>query len=79
MTLPNGYQYSLPTDPVAFHTMMFQAISTAVAAPMSAYTQATTPPHGGRCGRDGQDDGGMCGRGGRGGDPKQVVFPINCN
>ena len=55
-TLYPGYKAALPTEPVAFQTMMCQDISTDVAADMSASTQATPyPPKGGdvRGGRGG--------------------------
>ena len=56
LTFPAGYQDALPTETVAFQTMMSQAISTVVAAAMSASTQATSYPTkngGGRVGRGG--------------------------
>ena len=43
-TLPDGYQAALPTEPVAFQTMMCQAVSTTVASSVSASTQDTPPP-----------------------------------
>ena len=52
-TLPTGCLAALPTEPVAFQTMTCQAISNDVASSMSAYTQATPPPPGGRCDRGG--------------------------
>ena len=55
-TLTYGYQAALPTEPVAFHTMICQSISTAVSDSMSASTQANPPPKkvdGGRGGRSG--------------------------
>ena len=51
--------------------MIFQDISTAVAAAMSASAQANPPlPKGG---------GGRDGRGGQGGNSKQVAVPVNCD
>ena len=71
-TLPAGYKAALQTDHMDFHTMICQAISIAVAAAMSASTQATIPPpvRGG---------GGRGSRVGQGGDTKQVSVPVNCN
>ena len=71
-TLPAGYKAALQTDHMDFHTMICQAISIAVAAAMSASTQATLPPpvRGG---------GGRGSRVGQGGDTKQVSVPGNCN
>ena len=78
-TLPTGYQAALPTEPLEFHTMMCQSISTAVAAAISASNQSTPPPPVGRGDRGGMGGGGRGSRGGRGGDPKQVELPSNCN
>ena len=50
---------------------MCQAISTDVAVVLSASTQATPPPPKG--------EGGRGDRGCRGGNPKQVAVPGNCN
>ena len=53
-TPPSGYHSDLPTEPVAFQTMMCKAIYNAVADVIPASTQATPPPPvqgGGNCGR----------------------------
>ena len=71
-TLPDGYQASIPDEPVLFQTMMCQSISNVLSSTTSYYTQATPPPPG-QCG-DGRGF-----RGGCGGYPKQVLVRINCN
>ena len=71
-TLPSGYQAAIPAEPLTFHTMMCQAISTSVAAAMYASTQAIPYPTGSRSGSRG-------GRGGWGGNSKQVSVTGNCN
>ena len=71
LTLPAGYQAAPPTEPVVFHTNMCQAISNDVASAISASIQDTPPPPKVGIGRGG--------RGVRGGNPKQVSVPGNCN
>ena len=72
ITLLSGYWAALLTEPVAFQTMMCQAISTNVSASICASAQYNPPP-------PGWDGGGRGGRGGKTRNPKQVAVPGNCN